>query len=341
MHVTPRSIALLFVAILAGFATFAVLHDARRTLGWFFAAFVVAVLVTGPVEWLQRRMRRAIAVTVVFLVLGGVVGFVASAVFRDLANQLDRLEVELPAAAQELEDSERFGEVARDLELVDRAEQAVDDLGARLSGRARATAASFGAYLAGTVLVLFLLAWLPRLLDGGLRQIADEARRARTREVIDATLHTARRYLSGVVALAAASGLVAYVVARQASLPAPVALGLFIALFSVVPYLGVIVGAIPATLLSAGLESGRTTGLVIVALVGLQVAVAIVQQRLQRATLYVGPGITLVVGSLGYALYNVGGAMFGIAGAVFLLALADAVATDEPPPETLDALVIV
>jgi predicted PurR-regulated permease PerM len=341
VHVTARTVFAIFAAIALGIVAKGVLHDARRALGWFFAAGVVAVLIDGPVDLLSRWMRRGFAVVLVLIAIGGLTGLVSYGVFNDLSSELRKLEREVPKAAEELERSEQFGEVARDLELVDRAHDAVDGLGERLSGRARATAASFGAYFAGTVLVLFLLAWLPRFIEGGLAQIADDARRARVRVIVESTLRTARRYLSVAVLVAAGSGFIAFGVARLASLPAPVALGLFVAIFSFVPYLGVAIGAIPMVLLAAGLESSNTALGVLFGVLALQFGCALAMRSVQRTTLYVGPGISLVVGLLGYAAYNIGGALFGIAAAVFALALVDTAAADEVALDALDALTII
>lgn len=341
VHVTARTVVAVFAAIAVGLAARSVLNDARRSLGWFFAGAVVAVLIDGPVTALSRWMRRGFAIVLVLLAIGGVVGAVGYGVFNDLSGQLDRLEREVPKAAAELERSDRFGEIARDLQLADRASEAVDGLGERLSGRARATAASFGAYFAGTIIVLFFLAWLPRYIEAGVAQIADEPRRARVRRIVETTLRSGRRYLSTAVVTAVASGLATFAIARAASLPAPVALGLFVAIFSFVPYLGVGIGAIPMVLLAAGLESAATVVLVIVALAAVQAGCAVAMRRVQRTTLYLGPGIALVVGLLGFAAYNIGGALFGIAAAVFALALVDAMASGDADPETLDALTIV
>lgn len=331
----------LFGAVAAGVIAQTVLHGARRSIGWFFAAIVAAILVDGPVDLLTRYMRRGIAIVVVFLVVFGVVGVVVYGVFNDLSTELDRLEVELPRAAAELEASDQFGGLARDLELRQRARDAVDGLGERLSGEARSTAASFGAYFAGTVLVLFLLAWLPRYVEGGIMQIRDERRRARARDVVNATLHNGRRYLSAAIVVAFASGIITFAVARLVDLPAPVALGLFVAIVSFIPYLGVFVGSLPMVVLAAGLQSTGRALVVLFAAILLQVACAAVMRPVQRRTLYVGPGITLVVALLGFAAYNVGGALFGVAAVVFVLALVDALATDEEPPDALDALAIV
>jgi len=331
----------LFAAITLGLVLHNALELSRRSIGWLFAAAVVAVMINGPVEWLSRWLSRWLAVLLMFLSIGAVAGVVAYGVFSDLSRELDGLEEALPRAARELEASEQFGEFARDLQLETRAQQAVDGLGERLSGEARATAASVGAYFVGTVLVLFLLAWLPRFIERGIAQIGDETRRARAWEVTGQTLGAARRYLSMAVLVALATGMLTYGIARWASLPAPVALGLFVAIFSVVPYVGVMIGSLPAVLLAVGLETSRTALALFVAVCAVQVGAAIVQQRVQHATLYVGPGITLIVGLLGFATYNIGGAVFGVAATVFALALVDALATDEPMPEELDALTIV
>jgi predicted PurR-regulated permease PerM len=331
-----------FVAIALGLALAAVLNDARRSLGWFFAAAVVAVLLDGPVDALARRMRRGLAILLMLIVIAVVAGVVMYGVFNDFSSELRKLERQVPEAAAALEESERFGDLARDLRLAERAEEAVDGLGERLAGEARATAASFGAYFAGTVLVLFLLAWLPRYIEGALAVIDDEGRRRRMRYLVDTTLRHGRSYLSRAIVVAVGSGTTAFAVARVADLPAPVALGLFVAIFSLIPYLGVMVAAVPMVLLAAGLESSGSAVAVLLAMFVTQVGAAFAMRRVQRSTLYVGPGVTLVVGLLGYAVYNIGGALFGIAGAVFALAFVDAVATDgDLGPDSLDALTIV
>ncbi len=332
---------MLYVAVALGLGLMAVLNDARRSLGWFFAAGVVTVLVDGPVQTLTRWMRRGLAISIVLVGIAVVAGVVNYGVFNDFSSELDKLEQAIPDAAASLERSERFGELATDLRLEERALLAVDDLGERMAGRARATAASFGAYLAGTVLVLFLINWLPRYVEGGLGLVRDETRRRRVRFVIDATLRHGRRYLSNAIAVAVAAGVGAYVVGRLADLPAPVALALFVAIFSLVPYLGVMVGAVPMVLIAAGLQDTATALVLLFAMFVIQVGVAMLMRRVQRSTLYVGPGVTLIAGLLGYAIYNIGGVLFAIAGAVFALALVDAVASDDLDAVSLDALTIV
>ena len=342
VRLTTRVVVGVFVAIALGLALAAVLNDARRSLGWFFAAAVVAVLLDGPVDVLARRMRRGFAIVLMLLAIALAAGVVIYGVFNDFSSELRKLERELPEAAAALEASDRFGDLAKDLRLAERADEAVDDLGERLAGEARATAASFGAYFAGTVLVLFLLAWLPRYIEGALGLVDEDARRRRMRFLIDTTLRRGRRYLSRAIVVALGAGISAFVVGRFADLPAPVALGLYVAIFSFIPYLGVMVGAVPMVLLAAGLESSTTALAVLFAMFVVQAGAAAVMRRVQRSTLYVGPGVTLVVGLLGYAVYNIGGALFGIAGAVFALAFVDAIALDgDPEPDSIDALTIV
>ncbi len=345
IHAKERVVFGVLAAVAIGLLLSEVLNDARRSLGWFFAAAVVAVLIDGPVRWLSRWMRRGLALVVVFLLLFLAVGYVGYAVFNDLSSEMRKLERQVPAAALEIQKSDRFGKFARDIELSERAELAVDGIGERLTGQARATASSIGAYFAGSIIVLFLLAWLPRFLDSGLAQIRENDRRRRAKAIIDGALESARRYLSVQVLAAIATGVATFGVAQLASLPAPVALGLFVAIFSVVPYFGVLIGSFPLMVLAAGLETTATTLGVVLAATCIQFGCALAMRWVQRDTLYVGPGITLIVGLLGYSAYNIGGALFGIAGAVFVLAIVDAAArpdpsVDEPGHDPLDAMTI-
>jgi len=121
------SVVLLLVVVVSTFAVHDVLSDARHTLSLFVAAGVGAILLTPLVELLGRWMRRIVAITVSVILLIAVTGLVAWGVLGDVNQQIERLQEAAPNAAAEIEQSDRFGRIARDFRLEERVTEAVDE----------------------------------------------------------------------------------------------------------------------------------------------------------------------------------------------------------------------
>jgi len=105
-------------------------------------------------------------------------------------------------------------------------------------------------------------------------------------------------------------------------------LGVALGVFSLVPYLGVLVGSLPIVLLALGLEpsSPRFAALLVV-FVGYQLFEAFaVQPRLDRRSIRIGPVLPLVVAMVAFELYGLVGALYGIAAAVFVVSVLDELA---------------
>ncbi len=328
------SVLLLLVVVVSTFAVHDVLSDARHTLSLFVAAGVGAILLTPLVELLGRWMRRIVAITVSVILLIAVTGLVAWGVLGDVNRQIDRLQEAAPSAAAEIEQSDRFGRIARDFRLEERVTEAVESLSDDASQQAQKAARRVATYLIGGILMLFLLSWGPRMGTAALAQIPDDETRVRLASVAVAGLRNGRTYLLLALAQSFVVGFVTWMVCRITDVPAPAPLGLIVGLTSLLPYLGIALGSIPALLLAAGFRPFETVVVLFGVFAALQVAQVIVQRRLRGRVMYVGPAIVMVVFLIGYGVYGIGGALFGIALAVFALAVAEAVGTDdlEVPP---------
>jgi predicted PurR-regulated permease PerM len=298
---------------------------------------VVAALVTPAVEFLTRWLRRGVALLAVFLLLGAAVGWVAYVAVDDVRHEIEHLQRVAPDAAERIEQSQRYGESAREFELKRRVQGFVDDLPGRLAGGGDATtvlrsAATRGlAYLAGIILTVFLVLHGPRILRGGLDQIRDPVRRSNVERVARRAYERAWTYLVGTFGLAVLAGLWAFAWCRSAEIPGAAVLGIFVALLSVIPYVGTMVGSLPILLITLGLKPGWWTVLMFSVLLLFQVLdSAVLRRQLNRSSITVGPAVTTVVGALGLDLYGIGGALFGLAFAVFAIAIVDELApTDD------------
>lgn len=327
----------------------AVFRQATRPLGWLVVAAIGAALIGPFVLLLERVMPRGLAVVAALVVVLGVAGGLVYASVDDLGNELERVQRIAPRAAGELERSERFGEFAREIELRDRVKDFVDELPDRLRGGDTAdaiqSAASRGvSFLITFVLLLFLLASGPRFIDAGLGQIRDVGRRSLARRVLLQAYGRWWRYVAATLGRAVLAGGFAYLVLRIADLPAPVVLAVWVAAWSIVPAVGVIVGSLAVALVAVP-ESFSLAGWLLVLFVGYQVFDALVLERpISRATLHLGSFGTFVAAALGLEAYGIGGltvsvllAMFA-AGLVRTLGALDALPGDdeaEPVASTL------
>ena len=129
------------------------------------------------------------------------------------------------------------------------------------------------------------------------------------------------------LANALAIGLAFGGLCRALDVPAPLSLGAAVAVMSMVPFIGVVIGGVPALLLAYGSLSWTDGAIVLAGLVTLQGFEAlVVRPYLDRRAVRVGPTVPTIVGLLSFELYGIGGAVYGVALAVLGMAALDAVA---------------
>lgn len=332
VRLTVGSALLIPATFVAVTVTWNLLSAAHRTIGWVVASAVVALLLEPVVRTLERWLRRgpAIALTVLGALL--IAGSVVAGVITDLNLQVEGLKEDLPAAAAVIEEDRRFGEAATDFELHTRVEDFVGQLDERISQRAAAEGAlaTGPAYFLNVVLVIFFLVFGTRLGQAATRQIADEERRERWAAVGVEAITRGQHYILRCLGLAAVVGLGTGVTAWALSLPAPAVLGVVMTAFALVPNIGVLLGALPMLLLSAGFKAGATTALLAVGFLLVQVAMAVIVHRYVDArTVRVGPAVIVIVALVGFEVYGFGGTFYGVALAVFGVAALE-VATAAP-----------
>jgi len=292
-------------ATLAGLAVAAA---SRRVIGWILVAATFAGLLHPIVSWLQRRMRRGLAVLLVMVSLVGTAGVVIYGLIDDVAAETRRLQVVAPQRAEELERSERFGEIARDVHLSERTRRFLDALPERLRGGStadalRAAATRGVAFLATAVLTIFFLQHGPRIAAAAVRQLSDRARRERLRAVGPVVYARAFGYAASNLTMALAAGLFAFAAARAAGVPGPAALGIWVGLWDLVPL------GLAATFDAYQLAENF-----------------LVQRRVEAQTVHVGPFVTLAAGLVGLELAGVPGALLSVLAAPIAMATADEIA---------------
>jgi predicted PurR-regulated permease PerM len=338
LHVSGRSVVRAVAMLALTVAALAMVSASARVIGWVLVAATFAGLLSPVVNGLANRMPRGAALALVVVLMLGLTGLVAYRVVDDINDQLHELQEALPRAAHDIERSDRFGDTAREAHLADRVTDFVDELPERLRGGSvndalRSAATRGVAFLATFVLTIFFLIHGPRLLRSGLRQLQVQ-RRERVKEVAAAAYERAWKYLTGSIGMAAIAGLLAYGCAKVLDLPGAAPLSLWMALIDVIPVVGVVLGALPIVLLTAATSPAWQTALVAIVLVGWQVVETLyLQKKVERASLHVGPFVTVSGAMVGLELYGIGGALISLVLIVVVLATADEVVGLGPGPD--------
>ncbi len=329
--VTPLSLGVLFGAIVAAILLRNLFVAGRRPIGWAVAAAVMAAAIEPAVSRLSRHMKRGLALVCVLVPLLAAAGFVGRGVYLDLDRSTVRLQRALPEAAERIEASSRFGDPARELNLVDRAQDAAERLDKPSSEVADKAAGSGSSWLVCTILTIFALAWGPRFSAGALRQVRERERRERLSRVFGRAFSRSQAYVEAALVQSVVVGGLAWCLLRVFEVPAPTPLAVLIGVMSLVPVVGIFVGSLPAVMVTAGLESFGRAALLLAIIFVLQVVQAVLFRSITRRTLYIGPAAVVIFFLLGYDVYGVGGAVFGTAIGVFALSLLDSFAHDAGP----------
>jgi len=233
----------------------------------------LALLLSYPVRLLERVLPRRFAVLVTLLTVVALLIGAGLLILPPVVSQMGDLAEELPDIARRANDQLRdvMEQLEADGRLPADAEQVVGDIQQGLLDRATVAAESLLNTILDTITgaaglittafgTLFVAVYL--LLDAQkLRTAVISHAPARYREDVDQLWddmgRSLSRYLAGLMVTASVQGVLAGVGLLALGVPYALLLGLWIALTSVVPYLGAWLGAIPALIL-AYLQSPAT-----------------------------------------------------------------------------------
>jgi predicted PurR-regulated permease PerM len=336
LRISARSATLSVAIFGVTLGLLALVAAAQRVIGWILVAATLAGLLHPLVSLLARRLPRALATAVVMVSVVAALGAVGYGLVDDIGRQTRRLQQAGPERAAQLERSPRYGGFARDARLAERTDNFLRHLPERLRGGTtaealRAAATRGVAFLATGVLTVFFLQHGPRLARSARNQFRDEGLRRRLEALAVAVYRRAFGYAGASLAMSVAAGLAAFLAARLAHVPGPAALGVWVGLWDLVPLAGAFVGALPIVALAAASSESRA-GWLIVAFVAYQcVENLLVQRNVERATVRVGPFVTLVAALVGVELSGVAGALLAILAATMVVTAADELAETRDP----------
>lgn len=335
LRLRARSIVLLVALFGVTLVALRVVAAAERVLGWMLIACAVAGLAHPVIDRLAHFVPRGLAVVGSVLLAVVVLGFVGYRVVDDVSDATRRLQRAAPQAAADIEDSDRLGELATSIHLEDRTRDFVAQVPERLRGGStaeaiRSTATRGVAFLTTTVLTIFLMLHGPTLARSAFDQIPDAANRQRYARLAAGAYRRGFGYARGTLGMALLAGGAAFGLASVLGVPGAAALALWAALWDVVPLIGAAIGAVPILVLAAVDSPGKGVVAAVLVVAYQVLEDLLLQRRLERRTLRLGPFLTVAAGLAGLEVRGMTGALLGVLAVAFLAAVLAELRPAEP-----------
>jgi predicted PurR-regulated permease PerM len=295
----------------------------RKPIGWVLIASFLAVALSGPVNWLNQRMRRGFAILIVYLGLLLVPIGIGALVVPPLVTQGNNLIQNLPRYAK---DAEAFAhknatlrKIERNYDVVGKLQEQAAKLPARI-GDAASVLGSIGLGLVNslfaliTILVLaaFLLGSGKTWVDRGL-ELRPPEHRERIRTALDHMGRAVGSYVGGALAQATVAAVSAYIVLIILGVPFSAALAIIVFFADLIPLVGATLGAIVVGIVTVFADFPTATIVwAIFSVVYQQVENTLIQPQIQRRAVDVHPFVVLVSVLFGATLLGVIGALVAI-----------------------------
>jgi predicted PurR-regulated permease PerM len=315
VDVSGAAVAKIVVGLLALGLIAGLMARMRDVFVWTLAATFLAIALNPLVERLEPRLGRRPAATAVFL--GFVIGFVAilAAFVAPFVTQVDALSTAVPQAISEAKHNSTVKRLDNRFHIANHAKQHLDTLPSVVFGAADRVLG--GAVAVSTIffLTLFLLYELPGIARVALSQIPPK-RRPR---VIAAAHHMNRTiagYVAGNLVISLICGTVTTLSLYVLGVPYSLALGVFMAVFDLIPLVGATLGSF-VVIASGFIFVDVRAGVILFVIVNVyqQVENHILQPLVYGRTVQI-PSLTVLIAVL------CGGAALGLIGALLAIPIA-------------------
>jgi predicted PurR-regulated permease PerM len=326
LRFSSYSVVRAVLVVVVALVLLALVRSASTPLWWLAIAAVIAAMFQPGIVFLRRYMPGWLAIVIVLIVVIGVSGLVGYRGFDEIQSQFQILRDSAVQTAVDIQGSKQFGQVATEFGLTEKVRSAFAGSpilggGTDTATAVQSAASSGGALFAIAMLALLLLVFGRRLVQSAIGQISDVTVEARVRRVVMDSYTMASSYAWMMAARAVVIGVVTGAAAAMLGWQAPTAIGGMFAVLSLLPGIGIVIAALPFV----AFEAVTSVPVAIIGggvAIGVQLAdVLFMQHVVERHSLRLGPGLTLIATIIGLQLYGIGGAMVMLAVVLGLVAL--------------------
>jgi predicted PurR-regulated permease PerM len=318
-----RAIVRITLIIVAVALMLYLIYRLRRPITWLFIATFLAVALSRPVNFLNRYVRRGLAITAVYLgMLATVVGL-ALLLIPPIINEINDVADNAPRYAQDVREYVQKNDTLRNLEedyeITEKLETEASKLPEKLGGAAGllrdigfGLVNSIFALVTILVLTAFILAGGRGWVESGLATQPPE-RAERLRRVLEGIAQAISGYVNGALLISFIDGAMAFLVLTVLDVPFAAPLAVVMGFMSLIPLVGATIGAVLVGIVTAFADFPRDTIVwTIYAVVYQQFENNVIQPQVQRRTVQVNPFVVLVSVLFGATLLGVLGALVAI-----------------------------
>ncbi len=319
----PRTVARTVLIIVAVLISLYLVYLLRKPLGWLFIATFLAVALAGPVNFLERRMKRGLAITLVYLGLMAVPVALGALMVPPLVNGASDLAEEAPQYADDVtkfvNENPRLKDLDADYDLTGTLREQAAKLPSKLGGAA-GTLRDVGLGLVNSIFALVTILILTAFMLGGGRRWIDyglsylpEDRAERIERVLRRSAAAVGNYVAGALAQATLAGILSFIVLSILGVPFAAPLSLIIFFLDLIPLVGATIGAVAVGVVT--LFTSFPTATIIWAvwsIVYQQVENNVIQPQIQRRAVSINPFLVIVAVLFGASLLGILGALVAV-----------------------------
>ena len=320
---TSRAVLRAVLIVVAVVAALWLTYVLRKPLTWIFIAAFITIAVSGPINFLSRRMRRGLAVAIVYLCLVLTPFALIALLVPPIVEQGNNLVQNLPDYAQQItqfvNDNDRLRQLQDDYDITGKLEEEAGKLPGRL-GAAAGVLSDIGIglinsiFAAVTILVLSLFMGSSgrRFLDTWARRYPPE-REAWMRNLFQRIGNAIGNYMAGALLQATIAGVSSYIVMLILGIQYALPLAVIVFVLDLLPLVGATLGALIVGVVTLFSDFPVDTAVwAVFAIVYQQVENNIIQPRIQSRALQLDPLVVLVSVLFGSTLAGVLGALLAI-----------------------------
>ena len=300
-----------------------VIYLLREPISWLIIAAFLAMALAGPVNFLQRYIRRGFAIALTYFALLLIPIGLGAVLVPPIVNEISDVATNAPEYVQDVEDYVNDNETLQDLnekyDITEKLTEEAEKLPSK-AGDAAGVLRDIGFGLVGsifagvTILILsiFMVSTGPRWIDAFVR-----AQRPEHADRIERTLQriasAVGNYVGGALLQATIAGLSAFIMLTILGVPFAGPLAVVYFLFDLIPVVGATIAGFLVALVTVFVNFPIALIVwVLFAIVYQQVENYLIQPQIQKRATRIEPFVVIVAVLFGSTLFGILGALLAI-----------------------------
>lgn len=320
---TPRGILRTVLIVLCVVAAIYLIYLLRKPIGWLVLATFIAVALSGPVNLLNRRMPRGLAIAIAYLGLVMIPIGLGAIVVPPVVREITDLANNAPQYVQDAQDwfnkNDTLRRLDREYNIGDQLQRKAEELPTHLDDAASVLSSVGGTIVSSLfaainilILSIFMVASGRRWIDWGVAQARPEHAPRITR-ALDRIGIAVGNYVGGALVQATIAGLTTFLVLTILGVPFAAPLAVVVGFFDLIPLVGATIAAVLVGLVTVFHDFPVATIVwAIWAVIYQQIENTVIQPQIQRRAVQVHAFAVLVSVLFGATLFGVVGALLAI-----------------------------